>query len=195
MIHKFKVTLSTLVNKMSMPLSIYFRIWGLMLMTRNLSLSPPTQNLEFLGFILDSLLMTITLTVCRKVALLNACSKLLQKSCQKFWVVSTVIGMIIAALPGVKHGAIHYRILESEKTAALCNNGEDNNGCITLSPLATVKIQWWHTNISTSHHFIRAPPPDTTIYSDANLDGWGGTNSLNTVHPGRTWITCNISLC
>ena len=41
MIHIFKVTLSTLVNEMSMPLSIYFRIWGLMLMTRNLSLSPP----------------------------------------------------------------------------------------------------------------------------------------------------------
>ena len=45
----------------------------------------PTQKLEFLGFILDSLLMTLTLTARRKVALLNACSKLLQKSRQKIW--------------------------------------------------------------------------------------------------------------
>ena len=43
--------------------------------------------------------------------------------------------MIIAALPGVKHGALHYRSLESEKTAALCHNGDDYNGCMTLSPL------------------------------------------------------------
>ena len=98
---------------------------------------------------------------------------------------STVIGMIIAALPGVKHGALHYRTLESEKTAALRHNGDDYNGCMTLSPLATVEIQWWHTNVSTSHHFIHTPPLDTTIYSDASLDGWGATNTLTTV--GAPW--------
>ena len=74
----------------------------------------PTQKLEFLGFILDSLLMTITLTASRKVDLLNSCSKLLQTSSRKIQVVSTVIGMIIAALPGVKHGALHYCTLETE---------------------------------------------------------------------------------
>ena len=97
------------------------------------SVFSPTQKLEFLGFILDSLLMTITLTARRKVALLNACCKLLQKSRQKIWVVSTVIGMIIAALPGVNHGALHYRTLESEKTAALRHNGDDYNGCDSFS--------------------------------------------------------------
>ena len=64
-------------------------------------------------------------------------------------------------------------------------NGDDYNGCMTLSHLATVEIQWCHTNVSTSHHFIRAPPTDTTIYSDASLDGWGATNSLTTV--GAPW--------
>ena len=48
-----------------------------------------------------------------------------------------------------------------------------------------MEIQWLHTNISTSHHFIHAPPPDTTIYSDSSLDGWGATNSLTTV--GAPW--------
>ena len=47
---------------------------------------------------------------------------------------STVIGMVIAALPGVQHGALHYRILESEKTDALCQNGGDYNKSMTLSP-------------------------------------------------------------
>ena len=50
-----------------------------------------------------------------------------------------------------------------------------------------MEIHWWHTNVPTSHHFIRAPPPppNTTIYSDASLDGWGATNSLTTV--GAPW--------
>ena len=84
----------------------------------------PTQKLEFLGFILDSLLMTITLIALRKVVLLNACSKLLQKSLQKICVVST----------GVKPGALHYCTLESEKTAALRHNGNDYNGCDYFPP-------------------------------------------------------------
>ena len=77
--------------------------------------------------------MTITLIACRKVALLP-CSKLLQNSRQKIQVVSTVIGMIIAAIPGVKPGTLHYRTLESEKTAALRHNGEDYNEFLTTPP-------------------------------------------------------------
>ena len=141
MIHIFKVTLSTTCQR-----NVYATVNLLQDLGFNvndkISVFTPTQKLEFLGFILDSLLMTITLTARRKVALLDACSKLLQKSRQKIRVVSTVIVVIIAALPGVKHGAPHYRTLESEKTAALRHNGD-----------------WWHTNVSTSHHFIRAPPP------------------------------------
>ena len=48
-----------------------------------------------------------------------------------------------------------------------------------------MEIQWWRTNISTSHHFIRPSPPDTTIYSDASLDGRGATISLTTI--GAPW--------
>ena len=129
--------------------------------------------------------MTITLTACRKADILEVCSNLLKHNSPKIRCVSTVIGMVIAALPGVQHGALHYRILESEKTAALHQNGGDYNKRTTLSPLATMEIQWWLTKINSSCHFIHAPPPDTIIYSDASLDGWGATNSLTTV--GSPW--------
>ena len=78
----------------------------------------PTQKLEFLGFIRFSLLMTITLTARPKVALLNTCSKLLQKSRQKIWVVSTVIGMIIAASLGLNTGP-YIIVLLSQKRLLL----------------------------------------------------------------------------
>ena len=42
--------------------------------------------------------------------------------------------MVTAALPGVQLGALPYRILESEKTDALHQNGGDYNKSMTLSP-------------------------------------------------------------
>ena len=69
----------------------------------------PTQSLEFLGYILDSLTMTITLTSRRKTNIKEVCQKLLSNSSHKIRFVSAVIGMIIAALPAVKYGALHYR--------------------------------------------------------------------------------------
>ena len=71
-------------------------LWRTLTVNDKKSVFVPTQKLEFMGFILDSLLMTITLTARQKVALLNACSILLQKSHHKIRVVSTVSGMIIA---------------------------------------------------------------------------------------------------
>ena len=76
----------------------------------------------------------------------------LQKLRQNIWVVSIVTVMIIAAIPGVKHGAQHYHTLESEKTAALRHNDYNEFVAIPPPPLVAMEIQWWHTNISTSHY-------------------------------------------
>ena len=94
--------------------------------------------------------MTITLTAHRKVALV-----------QKIWVVSTAIGMIIAALPGVKHEDLH-RTLESEKTAALHHNGNDYNGYVTLPPPPPPPppphSPGDHGDSLVAHYYIYIPP-------------------------------------
>ena len=96
------------------------------------SVLTPTQ--EFLGFILDSVHMTITLTPRRKSNIAEVCAKLLQKTHLKIRFVSSAIGMIIAALPAVCHGALHYRAMEKDKISALRDSGGGGGG-VTLTNL------------------------------------------------------------
>ena len=89
------------------------------------SVLTPTQTSEFLGFILDSVHMTITLTPRRKSNIAEVCAKLLLNTHLKIRFVSSAIGMIIAALPAVRHVSLHYRAMEKDKISALRDSGGD----------------------------------------------------------------------
>ena len=68
------------------------------------SVFQPDQRITFLGFALDSLTMSISLTDKRKSVLLNACHNLASVERHKIRTVASAVGCIIAALPGVKYG-------------------------------------------------------------------------------------------
>ena len=78
------------------------------------SVFQPAQRITFLGFVLDSLTMSISLTV-----LLNVCHNLASVERHKIRTVASAVGCIIAALPGVKYGGLFYRNLERCKNIAL----------------------------------------------------------------------------
>ena len=94
----------------------------------------PTQTLEFLGFILDSVHMTITLTPRRKSNIAEVCAKLSLNTHLKIRFVSSAIGMIIAALPAVRHGALHYRAMEKDKISVLRDSWGDFEQLMTPPP-------------------------------------------------------------
>ena len=69
----------------------------------------PAQRIKFLGFILDSVSMTISLHDKHWVRILAGMT---------IRAVASAIGTIVAALPGVCHGALHYRSLKRAKNSA-----------------------------------------------------------------------------
>ena len=156
----------------------------------------PTQTLEFLGFLLYSVHMTITLTPRRKSNIAEVCAKLLLKTHLKIRFVSSAIGMIIAALPAVRHGALHYRAMERDKISALRDSGGGGGGdfdqLMTLSPAAGGEVRWWIAHVAHSQKFLHAPPLTSIIYSDASLEGWGATDSISTV--GAPWQVADALL-
>ena len=79
----------------------------------------PSQRLEFLGFILDSNALTVTLTIKRKQKILAMCRVMLQQPCQTITSIAARVGCLIAALPGVKYGALFYCRLEHYKNHSL----------------------------------------------------------------------------
>ena len=117
-----------------------------------------TQSLEFLGFIISSTAMTLTLTPCRKSNIAEVCTKLLLHTRQKIRFVSSVISMLIAAFPALKHGALHYRAMEAAKNFGLQEHGGDFEALMTLSPEAGEELRWWMANVYHSHKFLHAPP-------------------------------------
>ena len=57
-----------------------------------------------------------------------------------------IIGKIVASLPAVMYGPLHYRQLEKEKKVALVLNKGDFDGRMTLSLSAKSELRWWIEN-------------------------------------------------
>ena len=130
------------------------------------SVLTPTTRLIFLGFILDSDAMTITLTEKRKGKILSAAKVMASAPTQRIRAVAALVGMIIAALPGVTHGQLHYRRLERDKNIALLQTKGNFNKNMTLSAAAVRDIIWRYTNISGSYSFIHPPLISHYLYTD-----------------------------
>ena len=85
----------------------------------------PTQTLEFLGFVLDSIRMIVR----KKV------DKILQL-CQKFshpYKQFTILWTLVSSFPGVQFGPLHYRQIEVDKERNLQLNQGNFDTFMTLS--------------------------------------------------------------
>ena len=80
----------------------------------------PTQKITFLGFIIDSVKMTITLTEERKEKIYDNCSSLLQSNKNvAVRELTQTIGTLVAAFTAVPLGQLFYRHLENSKAESL----------------------------------------------------------------------------
>ena len=79
----------------------------------------PTQELEFLGFLLNGISMTIQLPPSKAAHVKLACENLLLKTKVTIRELAHVIGLLVSSLPGVQFGRLHYRQLEKDKSWAL----------------------------------------------------------------------------
>ena len=72
----------------------------------------PTQKIEFLGFIIDSNKMTVTISKDKMIAITNKIKKLMATT-------FATIRQLASLFPAVPLGKLHYRVLEKDRTAAL----------------------------------------------------------------------------
>ncbi|XP_028407843.1 uncharacterized protein LOC114530423 [Dendronephthya gigantea] len=151
----------------------------------NKSVFRPTQSLVFLGFLLNSITMTVSLTPEKANKLKTSVQHLLLCERPSIRKVAQVIGLIISSFPGVMYGPLHFRLTEHEKTEALKQNAQNFDALMRLTPLAREELQWWVNSIDTAANQIHRPEPQIIIRTDASKQGWGcAVNDLST---GGLW--------
>lgn len=135
----------------------------------------PTQQIEFLGFLLDSTNMTVSLIDRKKEKIKTFCCKMLSQNQVVIRELAQLIGNLVAAEQAVELAPLHYKSLEIERNRALTKARGDYETRITLSNSARSDLQWWVDHIDNVSKSIITKSPSIFLTSDASNLGWGGS--------------------
>ena len=137
------------------------------------SIFDPSQILEYLGFIIDSVNMIVKLTPIKADRMVLLCDKALSAKTLSIRSVASLLGRITSSLVGVKFGKLHFRGLERCKLLALENASGNYNAVMCLDKASREDILWWRDNVKASFNSFSVSSPSLTISSDACDIGWG----------------------
>ena len=137
------------------------------------SITAPTCHLEFLGLIVDTDNMVISLPAHKLHCIQKEASHLLSLDRIPMRTLACFIGTLVATKPAVWTGPLHYRALQDMKIRSLRQHPH-YQGSVSLSKEARVDLQWWCSELP-SHCSapIWKPEASTVIESDASKLGWG----------------------
>lgn len=147
----------------------------------------PTQCIEFLGFVLNSVTMTVSLTKSKVERISELCKSILKKNLITIRECCQFIGTLISTLPAVPHGKLFYRQLENEKIIALKQACGQFESKMQFSHTAKSDINWWLENIHEVVNPICRGEPDVVIETDASMKGWGGVCRHLNLIAGGPW--------
>ena len=142
----------------------------------------PSHKITFLGFIINSLTMTVSLSHEKTSALQNLVWKILKAHQVTIRDLAKCLGKIISVFPASFQGPLHYRWLEHDKTAGLRSNKGNFDTKISLSANAKQELLRWHKHIACVSKPIWSKEVDLTIHTDSSSKGWGVLYNANTVN-------------
>ena len=137
------------------------------------SVLQPQQKIEFLGFVLDSINMTVILTAAKAMKVRSACQNLLGQKTTTIRNVAKVIGFLVSSFPAVEFAEMYYRYLELDRISALRVNKGNFDSIMALSAQSKTELTWWVNHVLTASEPISHGNPDLTLTTDASHVGWG----------------------
>ena len=149
------------------------------------SVFKPQQQLTFLGFTLNSVDMTVSLTPEKADNIKRACVKLRKSNSCTIQAAAETVGLLVSSFPGVEMGPLFYRNLEMDKAIALRDNYYRFDAIMPVSPEVKQDLDWWIENISHTKNYISHGQPDMQIWSDSSNLGWGAKCGAETA--GGRW--------
>ena len=132
----------------------------------------PTQEITYLGFVINLQTMTIMLTHERKQKLLNTCACLLEKTEEEIRTVASCIVLMVASFVAVPLGPLYYRVLEEDKNRALSENKGNWERKMLVSEESKNELRRWVENTEEQSAPIYRPNPTIMMKTDSSLTGW-----------------------
>lgn len=157
------------------------------LLNHEKSVFTPTQELQMLGFVLNSVHMTVKPNAEKREKIFHMCVATRGTDKCKIRALARVIGHLVACFPGVQYGKLHYRNMEMEKSRALAHHKGDFNKDMRLSKDVHAELDWWLSNIHSASRKIDHGRPVAVLRTDASLIGWGATMDGRVT--GGRWTT------
>ena len=137
------------------------------------SILTPCKRLEFLGVIVDSNTMTLSLPDNKVQNLTQICQKAESSKSMTAQNLAKLVGKLAATMPAVTHSMIQIRYLQRCLRSSLQTN-PSYQANIILSRKALLELKWWRVNLSLLQGKpLILHPPDMIIQSDAAKTGGG----------------------
>ena len=133
----------------------------------------PTQVIEVLGRVVNSVSMTVHLTTKKESSTLNLIKDLLAKKSPTIRFLTKVIGKLMSCFVVFPLGRAYYRSLEKVKVATLINQHGNFDAHCMLSSAAVEDLHWWLANLPGTSAPIDKGNPSIEIFSDASDARWG----------------------
>ena len=148
---------------------------------REKSMLTPSQTINHLGFIWDSVNFNISVPEKKVIALKNLCRKTLSRRVSLRFL-NKILGTIENFRIGFVYAPLHYRGIQHD-VAFYISLGYDWDDHIDLSDSAIDDINWWlHCSLKLTPKSLTPFLPQITITTDSSKTGWGAvaSNGLET---------------
>ena len=135
----------------------------------------PCQKVEFLGFELDSVQMTVKVTAKKRQKIIDLCTKIRGKNFARIREIASLIGKFVSASNGVEYGPLFFKEIEIEKNIALKQQAGNFDGVMKVTDGIKICLTWWIDNLHTQVKKIEHREPDIVMFTDASNIGWGAS--------------------
>ena len=145
----------------------------------------PSTRMEFLGFVVDSLTLSLALPRDKIRKVRKECQTLLDSPLVTVRQLAKLLGHLTSTIQAVFPGPLHFRHLQNEKNRALVDS-QTYDSATPLSPQAKEELVWWRDNLEAwNGKALVSGSPDLVIETDASRQGWGAFR--NGVSTGGQW--------
>ena len=147
----------------------------------------PSKNLLHLGYLWDSVSMSLTVPPDKVLLTNRQASRILSRS-STLRDISSFLGRIISHKTAFHLAPLHYRNLQLQFCSLLKSN-VPWDAVVSLNSSSLSDVSWWSScPMSLPPHSLLLFQSDITLHSDASNSGWGGVLSSGSATSGL-WST------